>query len=430
MKKTTRIFALFMAVLMLFASLSVSVFAVSAPPVPTKLSASADSVSVTLKWSKSSATGYRIFQLVNKKYVKLATVRENYFTVKNLEAATSYVFAVRAYNKQGNKVVWSKTFSTVKAKTKAPGAIAAVKAAPGDSKAVLSWSASAGAEGYAVFRYASKKWYKLGVVKSDERKFTVTSLKNGGTYVFAVRPFVRRSSGVVWGPLSKTVSVKPQSAVSSSVQAICDKYNKAVNDLKAYKKTVKVKFADNSYVNVTDCSIDALKDMLNSVMNSFVGFEPETSVFNNGKNNAGESLADWVWPYGAKSALKADGVQSADISKKDGCYYINITLKTEKCYYNAKTGKKMIPKYANVVFGSFDVDDVTAGEASLEYANIDFIQTKLTAVLDAKGRLIKLYDNAPFAGTFTVSTPAGAEKTSVTVKLEGRDKSALSVKYY
>ena len=430
MKKTTRIIALFTAVLLLLASVSVSVFAVSAPPAPSKLTASADSVSVTLKWNKSSATGYRIFQLVNKKYVKLATVRENGFTVKNLKAATSYVFAVRAYNKQGDKVVWSKTFRTVKAKTKAPGAIAAVKAAPGDGKAVLTWSASAGAEGYAVFRYASKKWYKLGVVKSDVRKFTVTNLKNGGTYVFAVRPFVRRNNGVVWGPLSKTVCVKPKSAVSSSVQAICDRYNKAVNDLKAYKKTVKVKLVDNSEISVTDCSLEALKNMLNSMLNNFVGLEPVTDVFRNGKNNSGESLEDWVWPYGAKSALKADGVQSASLSKKDGCYYINITLKPEKSYYNAKTGKNLVPEYNGSVFGTFDVGEINAAEASVDYINMDFTRTKLAAVLDAKGRLIKLYDNAPFAGMFTIGVPVGAKKTSVTVKIEGRDNKALSVKYY
>lgn len=429
MKNTKRIFALLAAVVMILASLSVPAFALSAPPVPAKLSASANSTSVSLKWNKSSATGYRIYKLENKKYVKLATVRENAYTVKNLKAATSYVFAVRAYNRLGDKVVWSKSFSTVKIQTKAPGAIT-VKGTPADGKAVLSWTASAGAEGYAVFRYASKKWYKLAVVKANVRSYTVGGLKNGGTYTFAVRPFVKRDKAVVWGPLSKTVSVKPQAAPALSVQAICDKYNKAVNNLKAYQKLVKVSFADNSSINITDCSVDSLKAVINSVMNDFIGSQSETSVFNNGKNNAGETLSEWIWPYEAKSAIMADGVKSAVLSKKDGNTVISITLKQEKCYYNAKTGKRIRPKYNSQIFVLSDVEEATAGRAAIDYVNVDFTQTKLTAVLDAKGRLIKLSDNAPYTGTFTVGVPADAKKTSVTVSFTGTDKRAFSVKYY
>ncbi|MGN1195431.1 MAG: fibronectin type III domain-containing protein [Acutalibacteraceae bacterium] len=426
MKKTTRIFALVAAAVLLFASLSVSTFAVTAPSAPEKLTASASCVSVVLKWSKTSATGYRVYKLENNKYKKLATTKQNTYTVKDLEAATSYVFAVRAYNKQGDKTVWSEKYVTVKVKTKAPSTVT-VKASAGNGKAVLSWTASQGAQGYAVYRYVSKQWKKIASVKSSVRKYTVTDLKNGSTYKFAVKPYTKVNGKTVWGSLSKSVSVKPE---KTSVQSICDKYNKAVNDLKAYKKTVRIKYVDSSTAKYTDCSDKDMLSMMNSMMESLYDTEPYVSYFTNGKNADGYKLSEIIWPeVSTKVNLKAAGVKSADISEKDGGYVINITLVSEKYYYDSSSGKKIIPTYNNAALGGFDVE-FEDSPASIDKFNFKYPATVLSAVTDSKGRLIKLSVKSPYSGSYTMSVPLEYETSTMTAALKGTDSRTVSVKYY
>lgn len=430
MKKSTRIFALFAAAVLLFASLSVPAFAVTAPAAPEKLTASATPVSVVLKWSKSQSSGYRVYRVENNKYKKLATVKQNTYTVKDLDAATSYVFAVRAYNKQGDKTVWSKKYATVKVKTKAPGTVT-VKASAGNGKAVLSWTASQGAQGYAVYRYVSKQWKKIASVKASVRKYTVTELKNGSTYQFAVKPYTRVNGKVVWGSLSKSVSVKPQkSSPASSVQSICDKYNKAVNDLKAYKKKVRIQVVDTSTAKYTDCSDKDMLDMMNNMLESLTDTQPYTSYFKNGKKSDGYKLSELIWPVdGSKVNLKAAGVKSADIAEKDGGYVMNITLISEKYYYNRSSGKKIIPTYNNAALGGFNME-LEDFPASIDKLDFKYPQTVLSAVTDAKGRLVKLSVKSPYSGRTTMSIPLEGGASTMTADIKGTDRQTVSVKYY
>lgn len=428
MNKSTRIFALFAAAVLLFASLSIPAFAAAIPATPEKLTASATPVSVVLKWNKSQSSGYRVYKVENNKYKKLATVKQNTYTVNDLDAATSYVFAVRAYNKQDGELVWSKKYATVNVKTKAPGAVT-VKATPGDGKAVLSWTASQGAQGYTVYRYVSKAWKKLASVKASVRKYTVTGLKNGSTYKFAVRPYTTVDGKAVRGSLSGYVTVKPKST-ALSVQDICDQYNKAVNGLKAYQKKIRLKYVDSGKMEATDCSEKDLLPVLNETLASLSLSQPYVSYFTNGKNSDGFKLSDIVWPdFKSKVSLKAAGVKSAQMTKKDGGYVINITLKSETFYYNQSTGKKILPKYNKAALGGFD-SGLDESLAMMDEVSYKYPGTKLSAVTDSKGRLTKLSVSSPMSGQYTMSVPLEEGISAITVVVKGSDNRTLSVKYY
>ena len=63
-------------------------------------SASTTSSAVRLNWTKQDGNGYQIYQKINGKYVKIATVRSantTTYRVENLNANTKYSFKVRAY---------------------------------------------------------------------------------------------------------------------------------------------------------------------------------------------------------------------------------------------------------------------------------------------------------------------------------------------
>lgn len=74
--------------------------------------------SVTLKWGKiAGATGYRVYQKKDGKWVKLADVTSCSYTVKKLKASTSYTFCVKAYKTANKKTTWYEASKAVTVKT-------------------------------------------------------------------------------------------------------------------------------------------------------------------------------------------------------------------------------------------------------------------------------------------------------------------------
>lgn len=74
---------------------------------------------IALSWSKvSGATGYTVYRLSGKKWVKVADVKTNSYTNKGLSRSTSYTYCVAAYKTVSKKAVYGDQSASVKAKTK------------------------------------------------------------------------------------------------------------------------------------------------------------------------------------------------------------------------------------------------------------------------------------------------------------------------
>ncbi len=74
---------------------------------------------IALSWSKvSGASGYTVYRLSGKKWVKVADVKTNSYTNKGLSRSTSYTYCVAAYKTVSKKAVYGDQSASVKAKTK------------------------------------------------------------------------------------------------------------------------------------------------------------------------------------------------------------------------------------------------------------------------------------------------------------------------
>ena len=91
----------------------------TAPGVTKSIKASRGYTSVKLTWNKvTGADGYRVYIAQNGKWVQVRkSGASNTFTKTGLKSGKSYKFAVKAYTKDGDKVLWADTYKSVTAKT-------------------------------------------------------------------------------------------------------------------------------------------------------------------------------------------------------------------------------------------------------------------------------------------------------------------------
>ena len=182
------------------------------PAKTSKISATKKQTEIKLTWKAvDGAVGYRVYVLNTQtgkyktlvKYVKGKTT----YTVKDLKAGTNYKFAVKAYGKDGDTVVWADTyteasFTTLVAKT------SKITATPAKTSVKLSWKAVSGADGYRVYVYNTKtKKYSTVATVKGKTTYTVKDLKAGTSYTFAVKAYDTVAKNTVWSNQYTTVKV-------------------------------------------------------------------------------------------------------------------------------------------------------------------------------------------------------------------------------
>ncbi len=206
MKKTTKLLAVVMSVIMIFSVFSVSASALVIKPGKTsKITASSTANSITLTWNKVSlATGYRVYMYKNSKWTAIKTLTGVTYTATSLTASSTYKFAVRAYRQSNGETAWGDNVY-INASTNNMSAISTLKAVASSSAVKIAWSAVAGASGYRLYQYVGGKWVKVKDVNTATRTYLFSGLKKGTTYYFAVKPYAKSTSGVKWG---STKSVK------------------------------------------------------------------------------------------------------------------------------------------------------------------------------------------------------------------------------
>jgi fibronectin type 3 domain-containing protein len=167
----------------------------SVPSAPTNVTAAASgSTQVTLSWNTvPGATAYNIYDSTTPGHeaapiaLTVSGGSATGGTVTGLSSGHTYYFVVQAINSAGH----SPSSSEVSASLLVPAAPANVSAVAGNGQATLSWTASANATSYNIYKSTTPGHeaapIALTVSGGSATGGTVTGLSNGRTYYFVVQ---------------------------------------------------------------------------------------------------------------------------------------------------------------------------------------------------------------------------------------------------
>ncbi len=321
-----------------------------------------DIKSITLKWDKvTTATGYRIYQLVNGKWKAIKTTTATSYTVNKLKADTKYSFAVRSYVKVNGSTKWASSYTKVTVTTLDYTPInASVLRGEylSDTSVKISWNKSEDAVGYYLYSYnSSSKKYKL-VAKTTKLSVTLTDVDLSKNNYYAVRTYKKVDGKTYWSGYSAKLKVL---AVPSSAK-IVEIFNRGVFDAAYWWgwKPYNSKMFDYNDI--------------------FYGEEGEYARIKTSKIKTPEDLKKHLYRYIEKDLV--DGMVDGHIIKKNGKLYYMIDRKAggsggidlsgtklvSKNYNNGNLKCKFKVLYYESSDGTYDTDYITV-ELKLQDGN-------------------------------------------------------------
>ena len=183
-----------------------------------KVTATPGTNQIKLSWTKvSGAAGYRIFVKSGSSWKTLvsSTTAVSY-TIKNLKVGTKYTYAVRPYAKVGSNIIWS-PYTECATATQAVKP-AKVTSTQTTSTITLNWTKCAGTTGYRIYYKSGSSW-KVAVSSTTATTHTFKNLKAGAKYTFAVRPYIKNGSNVVWSDYTQFMTAALPATVTAKVSS-------------------------------------------------------------------------------------------------------------------------------------------------------------------------------------------------------------------
>ncbi len=172
------------------------------------------SSSVTLKWSKAAGNNviYYVYSYNSSTgdYKYLGKTSKTTYKVSSLKSNKTYKFAVRSYSKggEGYKGKMSKVYSV---KTKKPVTAPSVGTISLSTEnkvknVLIKWTTSTKADGYIIFRSTTGKSDSYSRIKtitsSSTGSYRDTNVKEGKTYYYKVRSYIKVNGETIYGKLS------------------------------------------------------------------------------------------------------------------------------------------------------------------------------------------------------------------------------------
>lgn len=171
---------------------------------------------IQLSWKKKSVDGYKIYRKSGKgKYRCIQTLTgksSTSFKDTSVKPGLAYTYRIRGYVTVNGKR-YDGPYTPVKtAELKMAAPQIKKAAASGKKKVKLTWKRDSKADGYYIYRAASKKGrYKKvkTVTKNKTVKWFDTNVNANKTYYYKMRSYVNTSSGTKSSGYSAVVSTKP-----------------------------------------------------------------------------------------------------------------------------------------------------------------------------------------------------------------------------
>jgi len=196
---------------------------IAIPATPSGLTAvSAGYDSNKLSWTAvAGAKGYALYRATSpySGFTYIKTVTSASYTNTGLTTGTTYFYQIRAYMLVGTTKIFSEFSSVVSA--------APVQAVPTDLKAAsagyestkLTWTAAAGATGYALYRSTSPTGDFAYIKTVTAASYTNSGLTTGTTYYYQIRAYTLAGTTKIYSAFTSVVSAAPIPATPTGLTA-------------------------------------------------------------------------------------------------------------------------------------------------------------------------------------------------------------------
>ncbi|MBR3816293.1 MAG: hypothetical protein IKJ27_06180 [Clostridia bacterium] len=182
---------------------------------------------------------------------------------------------------------------------------------------------------------------------------------------------------------------------------MCEAYNKAINDYRAYKGVVTLHKVENTVVNITELPAVAkpLESTLNGVIGNLVKPVDETFTFENGKdqNDPNREIGHKMIPWGRDAKVTTADLAEASIKENaDGGYTITVKFVSESATFDGTTSTEPVHHMTAMDplnLGTLDVKPLEIFSAEMTYPG-----ATTSVTVDSQGRLIKLENKLPLEG--------------------------------
>ncbi len=175
---------------------------VSGKPVMTKpvIGAVPAGSGVFVSWKAvDGAGGYKVYRSTSRdgKYSLIRTTGSTSYTDTSVTAGRTYYYKVRAYRVIRGSTKYS-IYSSVRSSMSAPGKTR-ITAKQNGNAIEISWKASAGAEGYEVYRATDYKGKYEAIGETTALVYRDTSVEDGVTYYYKVKAYINVGTNRIFG---------------------------------------------------------------------------------------------------------------------------------------------------------------------------------------------------------------------------------------
>ena len=193
-----------------FSSVASAVTALSSP---SSLKATASTYnSIKLSWkSVTGKSGYEVFRSESQSgpFAYVGSASSTAFTNINVNTGSAYYYQVRAYRLVGSTRVYG-GFSPIASAKTSLSVPKSVKASRANATSIrVKWGSVSGANGYELFRSASKTGSYAQVVSTTSASFVDTGLTTGTRYYYKVMAYRLVGGAKVYSAFSAIVNAKP-----------------------------------------------------------------------------------------------------------------------------------------------------------------------------------------------------------------------------
>lgn len=222
-----------------------------------------------------------------------------------------------------------------------------------------------------------------------------------------------------------TVTISDTTSGEKSVQQICDSFNNAVNSVKNNKNSFTIRRVQNVNVSLTDFSLPAPTETINSLIKNVVDDSETEYKFQNGVqvDDPTHTVSSRISPCSRDACVIPSNLKVAKSEMQGEKEVIYLEFVPDTSYFDGN-----VTAYPMQISGATDPLDFSVlamGPLSINKADITYPATTVEAVIDADGRLETLTVELPTV----VSCNGGMGAFTADIGLDINVKTVFTIAY-